>query len=124
MSNLIQDQDIKSDDEEDVKWLALSLYTGGAETTVAAIRGFFKAMLLFPDVQRRAQAELDSVIGNDRLPTFTDRGSLPYINAVVLEVIRWFAVIPTGCVATSHFSFIILTDGYMTFRPASCSYKG
>ena len=53
-------------------------------------------MTLFPDVQKKAQAEIDAVVGSDRLPSFTDRNSLPYIEALVKEVFRWNAVIPTG----------------------------
>lgn len=48
------------------------------------------------DVQKTAQAELDVVIGSGRLPTLADREDLPYINAVVLEVLRWNSVAPTG----------------------------
>ena len=53
-------------------------------------------MILYPDAARKAQAELDAVIGQDRLPRFSDRQSLPYINALVLEVMRWHSVTPTG----------------------------
>lgn len=48
------------------------------------------------DVQKKVQAELDAVIGSDRLPMLADRESLPYTNAVVLEVLRWNSVAPTG----------------------------
>lgn len=54
-------------------------------------------MALFPDVQRKAQAELDSVLGAAdwlRLPTFADRESLPYLNALIKEVFRWHPVVP------------------------------
>ncbi|KAG1837779.1 cytochrome P450 [Suillus subalutaceus] len=47
-------------------------------------------------VMKRAQAEIDSVIGRDRLPTFEDRASLPYIDAVVRETFRWQPVTPLG----------------------------
>ncbi len=53
-------------------------------------------MLLCPEVQAKAQAEIDAVIGDDRLPRFEDRERLPYINALVLEVTRWHNVVPTG----------------------------
>ena len=53
-------------------------------------------MILFPDVARKAQAEIDAVVGEDRLPSFSDRERLPYINALVLEVMRWHSVTPTG----------------------------
>lgn len=57
---------------------------------------FVLAMVLCPDVQKRAQAEIDSVIGRDRLPTFEDRASLPYIDAIVRETFRWQPVVPLG----------------------------
>lgn len=54
------------------------------------------AMLLHPDAQRKAQAELDSVIGSGRLPVCTDRDNLPYVNALVLEIMRWHSAVPSG----------------------------
>ena len=63
--------------------------------TVSAVAAFFLAMALFPDVLKKAQAEVDSVVGYDRLPNYDDRDDLPYINAVCLEVHRWHAVAPT-----------------------------
>ncbi|KAK0234240.1 cytochrome P450 [Armillaria fumosa] len=82
--------------ESNIKWLAASLYSSGVDTTAASIYAFFKAMVLFPEVQVKAQAEIDAVVGSDRLPGFDDRERLPYINALVLEVSRWHAVTPTG----------------------------
>jgi cytochrome P450 len=57
---------------------------------------FFLALTLFPQVQRRAQAELDIVVGRDRLPTFDDRPRLPYIEALCKELMRWQVVTPIG----------------------------
>ncbi|KAK0222555.1 cytochrome P450 [Armillaria nabsnona] len=87
---------VSAEEECDIKWLAGSLYAGGADTTVASVYAFFKAMLLYPEVQAKAQAEIDVVIGDDRLPRFDDRERLPYVNALVLEVLRWHTVAPTG----------------------------
>jgi cytochrome P450 len=53
-------------------------------------------MAMYPEVQRKAQAELDAVIGRDRLPDFDDLDSLPFINAVVKETMRWQPVLPMG----------------------------
>jgi cytochrome P450 len=53
-------------------------------------------MIAFPEVQRRAQAELDSVVGRDRLPIFADAPRLPYVCAIVREVLRWRPVVPLG----------------------------
>jgi cytochrome P450 len=54
------------------------------------------ATLLYPDVQMRAQEELDAVIGRERLPTFEDRPRLPFVDAVCMEVLRWRPVVPLG----------------------------
>lgn len=53
------------------------------------------AMVLYPRVQAQAQAELDRVCPG-RLPDFSDYDSLPYIQAIVLEALRWNPVIPEG----------------------------
>lgn len=95
-ANLLSEPDMNLEREFDIKWSAASLYSGGADTTVSAIYAFFKAMALYPEVAVAAQAEIDSVIGLDRLPSFADRDDLPYVNAVVLEVMRWHSVVPTG----------------------------
>lgn len=50
---------------------------------------FFLAMTLYPSVLSRAQEEIDSVVGEDRLPSFADRADLPYVNALIKEVLRW-----------------------------------
>ena len=53
-------------------------------------------MTKHPDIQRKAQAELDAVVGPRRLPHFADRASLPYVNALVKECFRWQCVVPLG----------------------------
>ncbi|KAI0676963.1 cytochrome P450 [Trametes maxima] len=82
--------------EELIKMAAASLYAGSADTTVSAISTFFLAMSCFPEVQRRAQAEIDAVVGQDRLPVLEDAERLPYLKALVLEVLRWIPVGPVG----------------------------
>lgn len=51
-------------------------------------------MTVFPDVQKKAQEDIDRVIGSSRLPTCADRENLPYIDAMVKEVLRWHPVAP------------------------------
>jgi cytochrome P450 len=53
-------------------------------------------MIAFPEVQRRAQAELDAVVGRDCLPTFDDVPRLPYVRAIIEEVLRWHPSVPLG----------------------------
>lgn len=64
--------------------------------TASAVQWFFLAMAIYPEVQCRAQEEIDRVIGPNRLPNFNDRTSLPFINAVVKETMRWHMVSPLG----------------------------
>ena len=53
-------------------------------------------MCMHPEVQAKAQEEIDRVIGRDRLPTFEDRRSLPYVEGVYREVMRLDPPIPLG----------------------------
>ncbi|EGO23877.1 hypothetical protein SERLADRAFT_416180 [Serpula lacrymans var. lacrymans S7.9] len=65
-----------------------------AETSSSTLNVLMLAMFLHPDVQRKAQLEIDSIIGRDRLPDFSDRPSLPYVEAVFRETLRWRPVAP------------------------------
>ncbi|KIK55628.1 hypothetical protein GYMLUDRAFT_47600 [Collybiopsis luxurians FD-317 M1] len=80
----------------EIKHTAASIYAAGADTTVSCQYAFFLAMVRHPEVLRKAQAEIDAVVGNERLPGFGDRDHLPYVNAVVTETLRWNSVAPTG----------------------------
>ncbi|KAH9957218.1 cytochrome P450, partial [Russula dissimulans] len=71
-----------------------SMYAAGTDTTVSSIMSFVVAVLLHPDVQKRAQQELDAVTRRERLPTFEDRPDLPFVDAVCKEVLRWRPVTP------------------------------
>ncbi|EJC98989.1 cytochrome P450 [Fomitiporia mediterranea MF3/22] len=95
-SALLEKGNISPDEEFIIKWSAASLYAGGADTTVASLSCFFLAMTVYPEVQRKAQVEIDRVIGNERLPSFDDRNSLPYIDAIIKEVLRWHPIGPMG----------------------------
>lgn len=61
--------------------------------TVSVLLTFMLAMTLYPEVQNRAQEELDRVIGKDNLPTFEDRDNLPYVNAICTEALRYASIL-------------------------------
>ncbi|OJT08570.1 O-methylsterigmatocystin oxidoreductase [Trametes pubescens] len=84
------------DEEEQCTGALIGTYLAGSDTTVASVRAFFLAMAMYPDVQRKAQGELDRVVGRTRLPDFEDRNNLPYVNAIVKELTRWNVVAPMG----------------------------
>jgi len=68
---------------------------------MAIIHAFFLAMLHYPDVYRKAQEEIDRIIGRERLPDLTDRAFLPYLEALVIELYRYVTsntcTIPPPC---------------------------
>ncbi|KAI0796112.1 cytochrome P450 [Abortiporus biennis] len=86
--------DVGEDDIRRLKIAGFQLYGAGGETTSSSLFVFLLAMVHNPQVQKRAQAEIDRVVGNQRLPDFNDRDSMPYITAMVNEVVRWKPVVP------------------------------
>ena len=87
---------IDAEEEDVIKWVVGAVYAGGADTTVCALTTFVLAMVLYPEVQAKAQGEIDCVLGADRLPGIADRPSLPYVEAVYKETLRWHPVAPLG----------------------------
>jgi cytochrome P450 len=85
-----------------IKDSTATLYLAGVDTTVAAAISFFLAMLVYPDVQRKAQTEIDQVIGHHRLPEIDDASQLPYVQGVVNECLRWLPVTPIGLLSLPH----------------------
>ena len=88
-------------------------------------------MMLYPEVQRKAQTEVDRVIGSDRLPTLADRSSLPYVGALVQEVLRWNPVAPLGKFAVFRSHGLLfpsvprrLSDDRGATRCPTCYYQG
>ena len=80
----------------DMGILASAFMIGGVETTASIMQWFSALIPAYPEIQKKAQAEIDSVIGTDRLPSLSDRGSLPYTEAIVNELLRWQPVTPLG----------------------------
>ncbi|KAG6885270.1 hypothetical protein C0993_003857 [Termitomyces sp. T159_Od127] len=64
--------------------------------TSAVMAWFVTAMAAYPEVQKRAHEELDAIVGRSRMPVFSDLPNLPYIRAIVKEVLRWHPVGPVG----------------------------
>ncbi|KAI0066959.1 cytochrome P450 [Artomyces pyxidatus] len=77
-------------------WLAATMYLAGAETTSTALEWWMLGIVAYPETQRRAQTELDAVVGRTRIPTFADLPHLPYLYAMVKEALRWGTLGPLG----------------------------
>ncbi|KAG1831330.1 cytochrome P450 [Suillus variegatus] len=83
-------------DEDTMKAVALTGYLVGTDTTASALQTFLLAMVLYPDIQARACIELDQAVKHDRMPCLDDRASMPYLDAILREVLRSYPVVPLG----------------------------
>ncbi|KDR69244.1 hypothetical protein GALMADRAFT_145643 [Galerina marginata CBS 339.88] len=92
LQNLDESRDLRHQ-QEVIQDTAAVIFAGGADTTVSTIHTFFNAMLSFPETHKKAQEELDRVLGG-RLPEFGDEADLPYVSAIVKELLRWKPVTP------------------------------
>ncbi|KAF9525386.1 cytochrome P450 [Crepidotus variabilis] len=80
--------------EFDLKWAANSMYSSTTDANLAAVTLFMLAIISHPSAQKAAQAEIDAVVGNDRLPNFQDREKLVYLEALYKECLRWGIPVP------------------------------
>ena len=98
-----------SDDQ--AGYISGSLLEAGSDTTSNTLYGFVQAMVLFPEVQKRAQEELDRIIGPNRLPTMEDEPQLQYIRGCLKESLRWM---PTAILGFPHAP--TMDDEYMGYH--------
>ncbi|TPX10394.1 uncharacterized protein E0L32_008613 [Thyridium curvatum] len=80
--DMLTNQDKDGLNEMEMAYNAGHAWAGASDTTFNTLLGFVKAMILYPEVQKRARLELDEVIGADRLPEWQDRDNLPYVRAI------------------------------------------
>ena len=97
--------------DEQAAYITGSLLEGGSDTTAGTLVGFIQAMMMWPEVQKRAQEEVDRVVGSDRMPQMEDALDLPYIRACVKESIRWM---PTVIMGVPH--GLLQDDYYMGYK--------
>ncbi|KAJ7620481.1 cytochrome P450 [Mycena polygramma] len=83
-------------EDDDLKGAAATMFGAGEATTWGAVAVFVLAMTLYPECQVKAQKEIDSVVGNLRLPDFGDRESLPFVECILQETFRWNSGVPLG----------------------------
>ncbi|KAH9821751.1 putative cytochrome P450 monooxygenase [Melampsora americana] len=82
-------------DEESI-FLAGAMFGAGSDTTADVIETFIFCMTLYPELAKKAQIELDEIVGQERLPDFEDQEKLKYCQALIREVMRWRTVIAGG----------------------------
>ncbi|KAF1845289.1 cytochrome P450 [Cucurbitaria berberidis CBS 394.84] len=108
--DLVRAQDEEGFSDSLAGYVSGSLLEAGSDTTAATLVGFIQAMVLFPEVAKAAQEELDRVCGT-RFPTLDDEPDLPYIRGCVKESMRWM---PTDILGVPH--AVIRDDEYMGYK--------
>ncbi|KAF7985938.1 hypothetical protein HWV62_43870 [Athelia sp. TMB] len=93
LEKMDQDGDILYQ-ESVIKGVAGVMFTAASDTTAITFSSFVLAMVKFPEVQAKAQRELDTVLGPNHLPSFDDKEDLPYLSALVKECLRWEVLLP------------------------------
>lgn len=88
-------------DKEALSWHEIAimcgnLMEGGTDTMATTTLVFLQAMATNPDIQDKAQAEIDSVVDASRAPTWDDFDKLPYITQVIKELLRWRPPAPSA----------------------------
>ncbi|KAH9947516.1 cytochrome P450 [Amylocystis lapponica] len=88
------DGPLSREEEDLLVWAAATVMGGGLDTNMSTVPTFFLVMTLYPKIQAKARAEIDSVIGLDRLPSISDKPLLPYCRSLITELYRWAPAAP------------------------------
>jgi hypothetical protein len=116
LDDVRDEKEVDAQRDFDIRWTANSMYSASMDTvrnpfnscqhskltvhlylqTITVVLHFMLAMLTKPEVLKKAQQEIDAVVGKERLPSFEDRASLPYLECVMSEVLRWGVAVPMG----------------------------
>ncbi len=106
----VQEKEGFSDDQ--AAYISGTLLEAGSDTTSSTLYGFVQAMVLFPDAQKKAQDEVDRVVGKDRLPEMSDMDEMQYIRGCIKESLRWMPCTPLGAVPHA----VTKDDEYMGYH--------
>lgn len=96
--DLLKTQASEGFDDLQAGYISGTVLEAGSDTTSSTIYAFVQAMLLFPEVQAKAKAEIERVVGGDRLPTMDDEKDLQYIRGIMKESLRWMPTTILGAV--------------------------
>ncbi|KAH6904124.1 cytochrome P450 98A3 [Coprinopsis sp. MPI-PUGE-AT-0042] len=98
---------------------AATSYAAGADTTGSSANGLFLALAMFPEAQKKAQEEIDRVVGGNRLPEWKDIENLHYVRALLKELSRWHTVapfaVPHAVAEDDEFNGYFLPKGTVVF---------
>ncbi|KAJ7128462.1 cytochrome P450 [Mycena epipterygia] len=112
-------ESVTEEDMEILKGAATSMFAAGEDAIWSSLSFFILAMILHPECQVKAQKEIESVVGTSRLPEFSDRESLPYVECIYQEVFRWHPGLPLGvphrCIEDDNYRGMLIPAGAIVF---------
>ncbi|KAI5889194.1 cytochrome P450 [Schizophyllum commune H4-8] len=119
MANVIRDKASHGLGRDQMSLLAGSMYEAGSETSALFLQALVILLATHPEVQRKAQAELDSVVGQGRLPVYEDGEKLPYVRAIVQETHRLKTLVPMSlphrAIRNVHYKGYLIPEGATIF---------
>jgi cytochrome P450 len=95
-NHLLRAQTVEGFSDDAGGYIGDSLLEAGSDTTASTLYGFILALLLWLEVQKKAQAEIDRVVGPDRLPTVDGYDQMAYIRCCIKESLRWMPTVILG----------------------------
>ncbi|KAL2133003.1 hypothetical protein VTI74DRAFT_3041 [Chaetomium olivicolor] len=96
--DLVEAQKAEGLSDDQACYITGTLLEAGSDTTSSTLYAFVQAMLLYPEVQKKAQEEIDRAVGLNRLPTMDDERDLQYVRCIVKETLRWMPTAILGAV--------------------------
>ncbi|KAJ7257797.1 cytochrome P450 [Mycena rebaudengoi] len=119
MEEILTRQEEFGMDREMTGYLGGILIEGGSDTTSLYIQSLILALIAYPEAQKKAQEEVDRVVGEHRMPTLDDLERMPYIRAIILEVHRFRPVapllIPHATLAREEYKGYVIPKGATIF---------
>ncbi|KAB5588348.1 O-methylsterigmatocystin oxidoreductase [Ceratobasidium theobromae] len=104
-------------EEDHIRWTTGTMFSAGSDTSVAVLMVFVLAMTMHPEVQAKAQREIDAVLGGNRLPGMEDKISLPFTQCLIKEVLRWRQIVPLAiphkCTQDNNYKGYHIPEGSM-----------
>ena len=88
-------------DKDQLSYIARDLTLAGTDTTTVTLLWGMIMLANNPEIQERIQSEIDSIVARDRFPSVNDQDNLPYLEASILELMRWRTIVPFGVLHTT-----------------------
>lgn len=110
--DLAKTQKAEGFDDDQAAYISGTVLEAGSDTTSSTVYAFVQAMVLYPEIQKKAQADIDAVVGSGRLPDMDDWDSLHYVRCIMKESLRWMPTTILGAVPHA----VTKDDTYMGYH--------